>query len=286
MLQLFKGNTLESDKTPTVCIMDITPIQAENWLQYNVENNRHLDNKLVDRYKNIMLAGDWHLSNDAISFNINNMLVNGQHRLWAIVESGVTIRCIVQKNLPLESMDCMDVGKHRTNDDNFKIAGKNYPKDCSATVRCIFNSLDATRCKVYNHNEIAKFMDKYHESIIWAHQALPTRGKFGCSAFRAVVARAHILGKPLEKLNRFCTVLTTGLNTPEDGAALLLRNRILEPSVKDKGKNNRRNQKEFYSLAETALANFLNNKTPARLLPIKNEAFPIDGVDSFSETKE
>ena len=263
-------------KEPTVCIMEVTPQLAENWIIYNIENNRHLNNKTVELLKNILLSGKGKLTNDAISFNINGMLVNGQHRLWAIIESGVTLKCIIQKNLPLDSMDCLDQGKRRTNDDNFKIQGKNYPKDCAATVRCILNSLSSHRATVYSHSEIADFMEKYHESVQYAHENLP-KGIFKSSAFRAVMTRAHILKKPLEKLTRFCTVLMTGLNTPEDGAALLLRNKILENNNK---MNNRRNQRDYYTWTETALAHYLNNRTPGRLLPAKEEMFPITGVDN------
>jgi hypothetical protein len=69
----------------------ITPELASSLLETN-SNNRNLSKGTVEAYANDMLAGNWDESvGDAISIDTDGVLRNGQHRLSAIVLSGVSI---------------------------------------------------------------------------------------------------------------------------------------------------------------------------------------------------
>jgi len=54
-----------------------------------------------------MKAGRWKLTHVGIAFDINNVLQDGQHRLWAVVFSGRTVEMSVTFNTPA---DCIPEG--------------------------------------------------------------------------------------------------------------------------------------------------------------------------------
>src|SRR5437870_5147015 len=71
--------------------MEVGPELATRWLEGNV-HNRKLREDVVARYARDMKAGRWLLTHEPIAFNKNgDTLVDGQHRLWAVVESGATV---------------------------------------------------------------------------------------------------------------------------------------------------------------------------------------------------
>jgi hypothetical protein len=71
-----------------------------------------------------MIRGQWRLTGDSIKFD-GTSLIDGQHRLQAIIRSGVTIRCVVVRNLPRDIFDVLDTGRSRQAGD--VLSGYGYP---------------------------------------------------------------------------------------------------------------------------------------------------------------
>lgn len=93
--------------------MVITPAIAQDWLDNRNSHNRHMSEKRADAYAQAMRDGKWKgCSNDDITFDENGILTNGQHRLRAIVKSGVSIECFVKEGV--EHNPYMDKGLQRT----------------------------------------------------------------------------------------------------------------------------------------------------------------------------
>ena len=67
----------------------ITPEYASELLKFNT-NNRAVRQNKVSQLAESMNKGEWELSNDAIVVSEGNVLLNGQHRLLAVVKSGVS----------------------------------------------------------------------------------------------------------------------------------------------------------------------------------------------------
>ena len=66
-----------------------------------------------------MVEGRWHLTHQAIAANTSGQLIDGQHRLWAVVyadelESGFSIDLYVARNVSPEAFDLVDLGAPRT----------------------------------------------------------------------------------------------------------------------------------------------------------------------------
>lgn len=92
---------------------DITPTKAANYLQQNNNNPRKKINRnVVKSYAADMKAGKWNVNGEAIVFDANGDLKNGQHRLLAIIESGVTVRILVVRGVD-PSITLFDYGSRR-----------------------------------------------------------------------------------------------------------------------------------------------------------------------------
>src|SRR5690554_2314745 len=117
----------------------ITPDQAIKWLEQANTNNRKLSQKHVDRLARDMTEGKWVLTHSGIAFGPDGTLLDGQHRLWAIVESGVSVEMFVWRGVEPQSMMAIDAGKSRSLADILNIAGENgdVSKDDLATLRAM-----------------------------------------------------------------------------------------------------------------------------------------------------
>jgi hypothetical protein len=265
-------------KKPSVEIMNVTPQMAENWLEQNSDRNRKLREAKVAQYVADILAGRWRLSDQAISFDINEALVNGQHRLHAVVRADKPILSLVMKNLPTEAMLVLDGGMKRSTDDNFGMYGCEYPKNCGSTVRRVFLGVRSYAGRAFTDQEVHEFMKQSADAVRFAHRVLPN-GKFGSASLRAPVVRAYIKRAARTRLEHFGEVLLTGMMVPGDEAAIHLRNFVMELASSSNG----RDRASLYGKTESALAAFLREEPIRRLLPTKDELFPIKAIDGIGE---
>ncbi len=99
-------------------IIEVTPRIAQTWLEdYNIDN-RKVKRNVVDKYAYALSAGQWVVNGDAIRFDVNDRLIDGQHRLLAVVKSGVPLQQqLVIRNLPVRAFDTIDDGAMRTASD-------------------------------------------------------------------------------------------------------------------------------------------------------------------------
>jgi hypothetical protein len=102
----------EKDKNQIqITIETITPPLAAEYLKFNRTNRRLIEHRVVF-YMRQMIEGNWKLSGDSIKFDGAN-LIDGQHRLQAVVRSGVTIESVVVRNLAPGVFDVLDTGRAR-----------------------------------------------------------------------------------------------------------------------------------------------------------------------------
>jgi hypothetical protein len=83
--------------------------------------NRPVSKTRVTQYAKDMKRGHWLLTHQGLAFDTAGNLLDGQHRLWAVIESGATIDMMVTFGLPVghteinrvNTMDVIDTGKSR-----------------------------------------------------------------------------------------------------------------------------------------------------------------------------
>jgi hypothetical protein len=81
-----------------ITVDTITPEQAQAYLDNNAKH-RPIKERKVAEYMMEMQDGIWKLNGKTICFDWNGRLLNGQHRLSAVVKSGVTLTTVVVRGL-------------------------------------------------------------------------------------------------------------------------------------------------------------------------------------------
>lgn len=100
----------------------ITPDIAREYLNRNT-SNRCVTQSMVNFYAREMQCGRWQFNGDSIRFDSNGNLIDGQHRLLAIIKSGVSLDMLVISGLDSKSFLTIDQGKKRSVGDCFSISG-------------------------------------------------------------------------------------------------------------------------------------------------------------------
>jgi hypothetical protein len=125
-----KGNRMTmADTTPAVTgtdpyveWADVQPADAERWLERN-DANRGLRARAVNAYARDMEHGRWMLTGESIKFDIHGNLLDGQHRLAAIAQTGITQRLLIVSGIDPQVRSVIDTGAVRTGGDALRIAG-------------------------------------------------------------------------------------------------------------------------------------------------------------------
>ena len=119
----------------------IGPKLAQKYLD-TMARNRKLRRKTVDRYAEAMRANQWTLTGEPIKFNTKGELIDGQHRLSAIIMSGKTVEIDVRRQLhPSVFMD-LDTGAGRSPGDLLTVAGYEYTVNIASAIRQVSSILE------------------------------------------------------------------------------------------------------------------------------------------------
>jgi hypothetical protein len=262
------------NKTPYNVIIEVGPDMAARWLDGNT-HNRPIRQSVVDRFARDMMAGRWRLTHQGIAFDSDGVLIDGQHRLWAIVISAVTVRTRVFFNEPLENMKAVDIGLVRSNFDVLHLAGDagDMTTGHLATLRAMLagDSLHSPRFTV---GEEADLLAKHAVAVNFAMEHLGVcRYKGVASAtIRGVIARAYYSAEHA-KLMHFCDVLKTGCSPDEEDAPIMLLWQFLvSNAAAGKAQAVRRIR---YAKAERALMAYLRGERISQLRAIGDEIFPL-----------
>lgn len=258
---------------PTVQRRVITPDLALKWLGTTNTNNRKLSDKHAERLARDMTEGKWLLTHAGIAFDPNQTLIDGQHRLWAICLSGVSVEMFVWHNVDPQSMMAIDSGKARTIADILNIAGENGEVSTNhlATLRAMLGGFGNP--PVLSPSEASVSLRRHHDAIEFAVAALPAvtsaRG-VNTAMTRAVVARAYYSADRV-MLKDFCRKLTTGIITSDDeGVVVLLRQHLQENRGSSYCQRLLR-----YGKVQRVLVAWLKGENPSRLYPASAEQFPL-----------
>lgn len=112
----------------------ITPELAREWLGYNT-HNRRLRALTVQQYASDIKSGDWQWNGESIKFAEDGTLLDGQHRLAAIVEAETAVTMLVVRGLPSETQDTVDGGVKRKFSDVLQLRGEPMYMTLAALVR-------------------------------------------------------------------------------------------------------------------------------------------------------
>lgn len=151
-------------------VVEITPELAKEWLTKNLRNRKMRKYK-VDNYAAAMKAGEWRGTRDPIEFAEDGELLNGQHRLQAVVDSGVTILNPVRFNVPRSELPIMDTGLSRQASDVLSLDGHKNATQLAAAAKAYYlwktspsmSMLRAGSKKI--NNELVKHIVEQHPEL-------------------------------------------------------------------------------------------------------------------------
>jgi hypothetical protein len=108
------GATTKQDMTTQ--FIEITPDIAREWLD-SMAPNRKISRTNLDNLIKAMESGRWHMDGSPIKFNRGGQLIDGQHRLQAIIETGMPQKFLVVWGVDETAMTTLDTGKSRSRGD-------------------------------------------------------------------------------------------------------------------------------------------------------------------------
>lgn len=189
----------ELDAKPRLSFMQITPAMAERWLARN-HNNRRPRPSTIARYARDMAAGNWRLDASPIKFAADGTLLDGQHRLFAICQSGATVTTAVATGLDPATQSVMDTGKARTAADALGIAGEKNGSAIAAAARfgLQVENDDFSANVDWSHEEIAEYIEDNPDLRHSIDVVLPLARRTDCPP--AVVIYSHMI---LNRLDPF-----------------------------------------------------------------------------------
>lgn len=95
-------------------IVNVTPAIAAKWLENQAERQRPLRDRVVAKYAADMTSGHWRSNHQGVAFGMKGQLLDGQHRLSAIIRSGVTVEMSVTTEVEDEAFVTIDQGAARS----------------------------------------------------------------------------------------------------------------------------------------------------------------------------
>lgn len=98
---------------PTFQIEEIGPDEATALLEMNVHNRKLVD-RAVNQYASAMMNGAWKFDGAPIRLSEEGIILDGQHRLNAVIKSGTSHKFLVVYGVKREAQAVMDTGRKRT----------------------------------------------------------------------------------------------------------------------------------------------------------------------------
>jgi hypothetical protein len=239
----------------------------------------------VDCFARDMKADRWRPSSQGISFDTAGLLMDGQHRLWAVIEANVTVKMRVFFNEPPENRWVLDTGNRRNNLDVLTLTGEvgDVTKNHLSTLRFLLTGLSSRRPRLTAVEE-AQVFRRHREAIGFALEHLGSCLNKGIATSQtwAVIARAYY-SADRNRLVHFCDVLRSGVPADaSDHGILTLRDFLLGTAGEGNGTSLKRLR---YAKTEWALDAFLDGKVPKRLFGSDVELFPLPEETKRTESQ-
>lgn len=270
---------------PTPVYETITPHQAAQWLEANLEegHNRNLRRERAEAFARDMESGNWRDNGETIKFDWNGRLVDGQHRLAALVRAGIPHRFLVVRGVDPDSIHTIDMGVARRYSDVLRMNGVPNGLQMAAMERRLYlwkrKGIKVARggaAKAPTSTELLEFREGYHQLLGLAlSRGQDLRKKFA-RVSPATFGAAYILfvEKDAAMADAFFDMLLSGVGFGDDRRhpVLVLRERLADGSRQFEAK--RTNEDEKLALMIRAWNHFRSG-TPVSTLYITVGSKPL-----------
>lgn len=265
----------------TTKVETISPNTAMTYLK-NAGKNRKLSEKKVMDYAKQMTDGEWVLNGEPIIFGKSGNLIDGQHRLRAVIYANTTVQMLVVRGVNDEYFDSIDSGKSRTLFDVFSCNNvanasivsavvKKYNIICSNPKSCFFRDYSKlTPCRkvlleTYNHHaEVFDYVATFCANL-YAKKRLASPANIGAIYAYLMLVKEHEQDK-IEEFFWFLFGNKEAATIPAYSASLEVRNRIISAALAGK----KFEPKTLQNMFAVAWNSFIENKE-VKKLHVSNE---------------
>jgi len=218
-------------------LVKINKTVAEEMLKNN-DKNRNVKPRIVAQYVADMLKGQWkENTGELIKISKTNRLLDGQHRLMAIIKADIELTMYVAFELEDSIFDVLDIGAKRSDSDIFTIAGAKYASIIPSIIR-LSNILNDGGKSSHNSNSFLKqtsqsvlkefndnedyYINISAKSVVFYHQFAKIMSPSLIGSFII-----HFNSKSSADCELFFSELCTGQNVTNQ-VIYLLRNKLIE----------------------------------------------------------
>jgi hypothetical protein len=223
-------NLRDAGVVPRTSLIAVTPAMAQLWMQRN-DQNRTLSKNLVNQLTQDILQGRWVMNGETIKFDREGRLIDGQHRLQAVIQSNTAVDMWVVDGLEPMSQMTIDIGRPRTAGSQLQIGNIPNANNVASIAACLIRWATCPHVVWGGQNmpskaHIVEYAMQRAEDLNWG--SLQGRQAYQASRIRvvayatvAVAARAADLA---EEWHAFHETLIVGANLSEGDPRLALRN--------------------------------------------------------------
>lgn len=208
--------------------MEIVPEMAELMLEHNEGNRKLKEWRVAQHIKNLQ-TGAFILTHQGIAFSKDEVLNDGQHRLTAIMRSGISAILTVTFGCEREEFEVIDQNTVRTPSDLMYIKGKGTPKMRASIAARVLSFKDADTQHL-TAQRVTQFEETLDAAIM--EQACHYGGKGRKIAAPATLGLAYYwIAQNTQHgnmLDEFWEHLLTGASLPASSPILKVRNMLVE----------------------------------------------------------
>lgn len=268
-------------------VVTMTPEWASRILAKQNTKNRHMRPGRVQKYSHAIKSGEWKLTQQGIAIGSDGVLLDGQHRLAAIVEAGVPVQIAMATDCDPSIFTVIDTGAGRTASDALYLAGAVHTVAASAGLKAYMmckrhpDKVWTGVALIPTHAEIVDAYNDRQEDIDWA-SALGNNSYAGYRHLnRAAVTALSLLALDAhwdgETIETFCSKLRNGDGLMADCPILRLRAALANGLLTSKSRHTSLIQSHLACLIKTF--NYWNQGVSMRLFKAP-QCPPIPAVTS------
>ena len=221
-------------------IVLLTPEIALTWLKRN-DINRPFSRGNARLLADEMTAGRWKENGESIVFDTDGTLIDGQHRLQAVLNSGREYLVPVVTGIAAAVRPTVDTGRKRTTANNLGMAGESNAATLAAAL-LLWKGYESRQVQGVSGNtfqkssvaSIMEFLDQWphmREAVRRAKALLPKgHGRAVIPASEVAVLWYAIVdvGNSPERADEFLSSVLLGHNVAPGNPILALRRRLID----------------------------------------------------------
>ena len=233
---------IDADITSRVVLL--TPEIALEWLKRN-NKNRYFSRDSARLLAAEMNHGYWRENGESIIFDRQGILIDGQHRLQASVNSGHSYRVPVITGIAAIVRPTVDTGKKRSGAQNLQMAGEKNASTLSATIT-LWKGYEARDLRAMTHPasgsperrttipRILEDLTQYPELRVAVQRSVALRpsgqGRSLIPKSEAAMIWHAIVrsGSSMERADTFLGSVLSGYDLAEGSPIVALRRRLID----------------------------------------------------------